>query len=218
MSDAPYFLDDPRPIAAEAPYTFYLPSPAEIAAVAPGDLVQLIFRSLAPNPKWGAERMWVRVQSVDGDQLEGSLDTEPDAMPGVSLGDHVRFERHNIISIIWSDDRAEEPPRPPPPKREYLERCMVDRCVIEDGFQVHYLYREERDPEFEEGDKYPDSGWRIRGDYRGLSDEETEERRAMYVGLAAVLNIDDSWLHLIDAPVGSAFIRDWENDRFVASE
>lgn len=218
MSEETYFLDDPRPIAAEAPYTFYLPSASEVAAVAPGDQVQLIFQSLAPAPKWGAERMWVTVESADGNRLEGRLDTIPDDMPGVALGDHVRFERHHVIGIIWGDDRTEKPPERPPPRREYLERCMVDRCIVDERVRVHYLYREAPDPEFEEGDEYPDSGWRIRGDYRGLTDAEMEERRAMYVGLAVVLNVDDSWLHLIDAPVGSAFIRDWENDRFVPSE
>jgi len=30
-----------------------------------------------------------------------------------------------------------------------------------------------------------------------------------------VLNQDDSWVHLIDQPEGSAFIRDWDKDQFV---
>jgi hypothetical protein len=94
---------------------------------------------------------------------------------------------------------------------------MVDSCVLDEGLGVHFLYREE--PDFgEEGDKYPDSGWRIRGDYRGVSDADIEARGGAYAALAAVLNVDDSWLHLIDAPIGSAFIRDWDSGEFVPEE
>lgn len=49
-----YTLDDPRPIAEGAPYTFYLPSTEEIAAVGPGDLVKLLFEEFqtASNSAW----------------------------------------------------------------------------------------------------------------------------------------------------------------------
>lgn len=67
------------------------------------------------------------------------------------------------------------------------------------------------DPE----DTYPDSGWRIRADWRGLTDDQHEARDAEYIALGKVLNVDDSWLHLIDAPTGARFIRDWETGLFV---
>ncbi|WP_423603110.1 immunity protein Imm33 domain-containing protein [Sphingomonas sp. MS122] len=66
----------------------------------------------------------------------------------------------------------------------------------------------------EPDDTYPDSGWRIRGDYRNISDTEVDEREAAYVALGAVLNRDDSWIRLIDEPVGARFIRNWETDAF----
>lgn len=60
------------------------------------------------------------------------------------------------------------------------------------------------------GDRFPDSGWRIRGDMRaGLG-----KRKAAYVALGAVLNRDDSWLHLIDEPIGARFEKDFETGRF----
>jgi hypothetical protein len=40
------------------------------------------------------------------------------------------------------------------------------------------------------------------------------ERGAAYVALGAVLNRDDSWLELIDAPIGSAFMRDFETGAY----
>lgn len=212
----PYRIDDPRPYALASPYTFFLPSDAELAAVSPGDMVKLIFRSETPDRQWDAERMWVTIESADGDRLQGRLDTQPDDMPGVVPGDIVRFERHQIIACVWDEERAAPPPEPPV-RREYWDRCMVDSCVLEEGARVHYLYREERDPDLELGDRGPDSGWRIRGDYRGLPDEEIEAREGDYVALGAVLNVDDSWIDLIDAPVGAAFIRDWESDRFLPS-
>ena len=66
-----------------------------------------------------------------------------------------------------------------------------------------------------EGDKFPDSGWRIRGDTRGSLTEQLRSRKAAYVALGAVLNRDDSWLHLIDEPVGARFEKNFEKGVFV---
>lgn len=208
-----YTLDDPRPLAVESPYTFWLPSAEELAALAPGDLVKLIFRPIERGRKWGAERMWVTIEHAEGEALEGRLDNDPEDMPGLSCGDRIRFERHQVIDRIWAEPRAAPPPQSVP-WRDYWDRCLVDRCITADGVPVHYLYREPPEP-LPEGAKYPDSGWRIRGDYRGLGDAEIAAREVDYVALGAVLNADDSWLHLIDSPVGSAFIRDWASGEFV---
>ena len=211
-----YEIDDPRPIAAEAPYTYFLPSENELLALGPGDLAKIVFRSLPPGREWGAERMWVLITMVEGDLLTGTLDNTPSDMPQLRAGDTVRFKRSDVISLLWSEERTVPPP-PTPERRDYWERCFVERCVVDDGEGVYYLYREEPDPDDPE-DTYPDSGWRIRGDFRGLDDEAIEARPIYYLALGAVLNHDDSWLHLIDAPVGSAFIRDEETGRFEPCE
>lgn len=207
-----YEIDDPRPIAADAPYTYFLPSENELLALAPGDQVKLPFRSIPPGPKFEAERMWVTITAVDGDRISGELDNRPFDMPQIRLGDPVSFRRSNVIDILWSDHRAVPPPLAPP-RREYWDRCLVDESVLYDGAKVHYLYREEPDLAGDD-DKYPDSGWRIRGDWREASDQQVDEREFAYVALGAVLNRDDSWLTLIDAPIGSAFIRNWETGKF----
>jgi hypothetical protein len=124
----------------------------------------------------------------------------------------VTFQRHHVIDCIWSDERQERPPAPPS-RRDYWDRCLVDRCVTDDRIPVHFLYREVPDLA-EDDDEYPDSGWRIRGDYRGLADEEIDARECQYIAIGPVLNVDDSWLHLVDAPIGSRFIRNWETSEF----
>lgn len=208
-----WWVDDPRQIAREAPYTFFLPHEAELAALSPGDLVKLTFRAWPQSREWDAERMWVIVTEAGPDGLVGALDNFPSDMPQLKPGKRVRFQRHQVIDL----EIVEESRRPEGlvARRQYWERCLVDQVVLSEGVAVAYLYREEPEP-MEEGETYPDSGWRIRGDYRGLSHEEIDAREMSYVALGAVLNRDDSWLPLIDAPVGAAFLRDFETDRYVA--
>jgi len=206
-----FTLDDPRPIAAAAPYTYFLPQAERLAAIQSGDSVKLIFRPTASGTKWDAERMWVQVRAVDGERLSGVLDNDPDDIPGLEVGAVVSFCSWHVIAIQFADDRAEPPPYDN--SREYWERCMVDSGVLDGSLQVDYLYREE--PALSEPDEYPDSGWRIRGDMRASTDEEVDGRDPAYVPVGAVLNKDDSWLHLIDEPIGSAFRRDFASGTYV---
>jgi hypothetical protein len=211
-----YRVEDPRPIAESAPYTFFLPSENELLAVAPGDLVKLTLVGLPGGHNYEAERMWVKVTGVADDDLTGSLENEPFELHQLRIGDSIRFNRFQVIDIIWSQDRTQAPPSAPPHK-EYWDRCLVDRCVVDEAVPVYYLYREEPDMS-EPEDKYPDSGWRIRGDYRGLSDDVLEGWDQEYIALGKVLNADDSWLHLIEAPIGSAYIRNTDTGEFIACE
>ncbi|USI78571.1 DUF2185 domain-containing protein [Sphingopyxis sp. USTB-05] len=211
-----YRIDDPRPTAAGAPYTYYLPSENELLAVAPGDLVKIIFESIPPSDEWGAERMWVIVTAADGDELTGTLDNNPADMPQLEYGDIVQFRRGYIIDIDWAKDRLVPPPSGPE-RRWYWERCFVDDQILDGRLKVEYLYREEPDPP-RDGDKFPDSGWRFRCDTRNLTDEEYNSPSFSYIAVGKVLNKDDSWLHLIDEPVGSAFLRDWSTGKFVPTE
>ena len=207
-----YVLVDPRPIAAGAPYTFFLPNADEIAAIASGDLAQLMFEHVPAGHEWGVERMWVKVDSSDANELTGTLANKPfEATASVREGDPVTFERHHVIGIRWAN--PETAPRPST-YREYWERCLVDDCVLDGTEPIEFIYREEPDMQ-EEGDKYADSGWRVRGRMGDATDEEADARVPQYVAIGAVLNRDDSWVQFVDAPVGTRLMRDFETNIYV---
>ncbi|MCQ8183856.1 DUF2185 domain-containing protein [Parvularcula sp. BGMRC 0090] len=205
-------IDDPRPTQESSPYTFFLPDPRRLEQVGVGDHVKLTFLPTADDGNVPAERMWVRVTAREGSSLSGELDNIPDKLVSVSLGDPVQFSDWNVIDIQFADKERDQSFRFP--RKRYFERCLVDQCVLDGSAKVHFVYREQ--PYMgQPSDRYPDSGWKIRGDWRGLTDEEVEARKACYVALGIVLNKDDSWLHLIEEGTGSRFIRDWMSGNFV---
>jgi hypothetical protein len=208
-----YVLLDPRPIAAEAPYTFFIPNETERAAISTGDLVQLMFEHVPTGQEWGVERMWVVVNGINAGEITGTLVSNP-SEPSASIrgGDQITFTSHLVIGISWAN--PETAPRSTT-RRDYWERCWVDDCVLDGSRPVGFLYREEPDSG-QEGDKYPDSGWRIRGRVINESNDEYDGRTAQYVAIGAVLNEDDSWLHLLDAPIGARLIRDFQTNTYVA--
>lgn len=193
----------------EAPYTYFLPHPDQIAALRVGDMVKLLFEYDGEVEEYGGERMWVSVDRIDGCEFEGQLLSDP-CENHIAKGDRVRFRREDILDFRFGDDRPE--PKVPP-RREYWDRCLVDECVLYSDVPVEYLYREEPDLA-DENDEYPDSGWRVRGRQGDTSDDGMDDRKPAYVALGAILNRDDSWLHLIDAPIGSRFIRDFETGEY----
>jgi hypothetical protein len=206
-----YKLIDPRPLVKENPYTYFVPTPKQLADIAPGDKVYVTFKAVPRRPKWDAERMWVKVTEAAGPRLRGILDNHPDDLPALSKGDKVEFNRWHVISLDWADPRIAA--RYTDGAREYWERCLVDQAVIDGKLKVEYLYREAPDMT-QKDDHYPDSGWRIRGDTRGAWDQDIQKREAAYVALGLVLNQDDSWLHLIDEPTGSAFERNYRTGKY----
>lgn len=205
-------VDDPRPGAKDAPYTFYLPDEHRLSLLEPGDLVQLVIRPVPANRKYGAERLWVEVLTANGDRMSGALRTQPLDMPQLKPDDIISFCRWHVVDFEFaSEDR--DAYLPAPPSRQRWDRCLVDKEVLDGKARVGFIYREEPDMT-RDGDKYPDSGWRIRADVTQINGEELENPSPRYVALGAVLNKDDSWVHLIDEPVGARYFRNPETGLF----
>lgn len=194
-------IDDPRPVAAASPYTFWLPPAEHLEALRPGDLVKVIVRPHPCDRTFDAERMWFSVQKIEGDDIFATLVNVPTDMPQLKVGAELRLHKAQVVDIDWADGR-EQPPSVP--QKCYWDRCLVDSCIVDGSSLVDFLYREEPDMGAE-GEHYPDSGWRIRGSDEKIAEDEASGRAPQYVALGLVLNRDDRWLDLIDAPVGSAF-------------
>ncbi len=198
-------LDNADVLAAQYRYTFYKPSPAVIARLAPGDVVKLIFRfeSSAPDAP-AAERMWVIVDEVlPQGHFKGRLDNQPRHITDLRLGDAVAFEAYHIVNTQLEDDQDSLAER-------YALRCFVTRRVLDDGAPVGYFYREEPDGE-------DDSGWRITANDEDQAYMDDADNLA-YVSLGVVLNLDDSFVGLLDEPAGAAFVRDPDTGGFLACE
>lgn len=194
-------LDDPTDIASANKYTFYKPSPEVLAKVAVGEVVKLIFRGEGDGAdNVHVERMWVIVDVVHpGGRFEGRLDNDPYNIRGLQAGDPVSFEARHIIDTAHQD--------PHDFTAKYVKRAFITHRILRDGQPICFLYREAPDDE-------QDSGWRFTaGDE---TDEYMDDASNMsYVSLGAVLSKDDSVLHLLDEPEGSAFKRDEASRRFV---
>lgn len=194
-------LDDPTETAAANRYTFYKPSPEVLAKVAVGEVVKLIFRGRGDDADdVHVERMWVLVDAVHPDAcFEGRLDNDPRHIRGLQAGDPVSFEARHIINTEHRD--------PHDFTAKFIKRAFVTNRILLDGQAICFLYRESPDED-------QDSGWRFTaGDE---TDEYMEDTGNIgYVSLGAVLSRDDSVLHLLDEPAGSAFKRDEASGLFV---
>jgi hypothetical protein len=194
-------LENADDVAAQNKYTFFKSPREAIALVRPGDIVKLIFLFESSDPEApGAERMWVIVDRIDGDgRFFGRLDNQPRWIKDLNCGDDVAFGARHIINTPYdSDDNL---------VGRYIKRCYVTKRVLRDGAKVGYLYREAPDQD-------DDSGWRFTaGDE---SDEYMDDAdNAAYVSVGRVLSKDDSFIDLLDAPIGTAFERDRDTMVFV---
>jgi hypothetical protein len=196
-----WHLIDASAVAAEHKYTFYKPGHEEIEKVRPGEVVKLIFAFESEDPKAPrAERMWVQVESVDGHgSFTGRLDNDPKWIRDIAAGDLLSFKDIHIINTRHDNDDNLV--------NKYLPRCFVTNRVLYEGQRVGYLYREGPDRE-------DDSGWRITAGNES-ADYMNDAKNVSYVSLGAVLDRDDSILHLLEYPAGSTFERAADSEEFL---
>lgn len=204
-----WYLEDTRELADAEPYTFYVPSSEVIAAVQPGESVQLMFHYDGDDiDDEQVESLWVKVTEIDGDDYYGELETAPELIPELEVGDEIEFTSYHI-----TDTQRDDPV--PNIVEQYSQTCYVTASVLEDEQPVGALYRE-NPAEAEEA--MPDfSGWNIMA---GDEDDEYLDNADNwhYVSLGTVLNIDDRIIDLLDAPYDSEFEFDPEQDVFVEVE
>lgn len=197
-------LQDVTQIAADAPYTFYLPSHKTKSKLTGGNLVKLMFNCDVENENgWNAERMWVEIIQRKGNDFIGRLDNIPFYIPDLKLGDEICFQ---ALHIMQTDvEEVEEDI-----VEKYLPRCYVTSSVLRDKNPVRQLYRESPAE-----DEKNFSGWTL---YSGLEDDDYLEDgdNWHYVSLGAVLNIDDGFINLLDSPVDSEFAWDDNLNQFIA--
>lgn len=197
-----WFLANADELAAAHKYTFYKPSRELIAKLQPGDEVKLIFRFQSADPEApSGERMWVTVETVNGDgTFVGRLDNTPAWIEDLALGDPIVFDAAHIINTQHDDhDNLVE---------RYIKRCFVTRRILDEGARVGYLYREAPDRD-------EDSGWRFMAGDESQAYMDDADNLAL-VSLGALLSLDDSFVELLDAPEGAQFERDEITGGFVA--
>lgn len=86
----PVKLIDAQQIHKENPKTFEVPSKKELDAVKPGDDVKVCD---------GKERIWVKVQRIEGQKLYGYFDNVG-FNPAMKLGGAVEFEKKHVYDIF----------------------------------------------------------------------------------------------------------------------
>lgn len=97
---------------AEHPDTFEIPSADEVDALQVGDLVKLMFEvqgTIRGEYQNRAERMWVIITRIDGDDFVGELDNDPFSFRRLMAGDTIRFSKRHIIDYSkrgWREERA----------------------------------------------------------------------------------------------------------------
>ncbi|MFI2752917.1 hypothetical protein ACGIF2_05725 [Cellulomonas sp. P22] len=73
-----------------------LPSDEVTDRLAPGDTVKLVFERRWPIR---TERMWVRLEEVDGEHLVGRLDNVPFYLRRPRYGDRVVLTREHVLEV-----------------------------------------------------------------------------------------------------------------------
>lgn len=201
-------LENAVQLQKEFPYTFYRPSDAIISRLKPEEAtVKLIFR-FEPYEEGqpAGERMWVIINSIDEEGVyTGTLDNDPYHIKDLKAGDKITFGKEHIIQYDTLDELDIEDENAGKVE-QYLKKCFISNHIMHEGYKIGRLYREESDEE-----EY--TGWTF------MSDFETQEyvddhNNLQYIAIGKVLNLDDSFINLLDAPVGSEFARDEETNLF----
>lgn len=192
-------LTDSEKLAQKHKYTFYKPSREITKNLVIGNLVKLTFEFDSSNSEHpSAERMWVEITEINGDNFKGKLDNHPFYLHELYAGDEIVFNHKHIIdhNLELSEPNLVD---------KYYDRCFVTNKILNEKAPINYIYREEPMENDEERD-YKDSGWRIlSGDESDVYLDDSDNTK--FVSLGAVLSIDDSFIDLLESEEGTSFER-----------
>jgi hypothetical protein len=90
-------LADADERARQHPGTFLIPPRARRERLRVGEQVKLAF--VGPGGAPGAERLWVKIHTVEPGRYAGTLQAAPFTLPGLERGDRVEFGPEHVIAI-----------------------------------------------------------------------------------------------------------------------
>jgi hypothetical protein len=96
------------------------------------------------------------------------------------------------------------------PLAEGLGGCIASDMITVDGRKVGYMYRDEPDNDI-------DSGWRFLAGSESDEYMDDADNHGAY-DVNTIANYDRDIIPLLDAPAGSAFMRDPRTGKFVEVE
>lgn len=96
-----YYLEDITIEHKRNPRIFMKPTVEELDGLKIGEMVRLLFVfNFTAEDNCRAERMWVEISEINGDQFKGYLTNQPIYIKDLQLGEIVEFKRNNIATII----------------------------------------------------------------------------------------------------------------------
>ena len=203
---------DPRPLAKQCPYLAGLPKVECLNMISKSDTVTVRFRWLErprrPYEHYHSEHVSLEVLSVTPNYFEGRM-TVPSDWPQPSSDVVIKFAKWAVTGVSFADPKYQ--PLAELPQEKYATGCLMDNYLVV-ARKVQHIFRDE--PKIWRNDKISaDSGWRVSTGSTFLDTGDVD-----YRPLYSALTCDNSWLHLIDQPVGSAFKRDEKTGLFIPDQ
>ena len=202
-------IEDPRPMAEKFRYHCALPSEECLNAIRQGDSVTV--KISLPNTVQLAtssnKNVSFEVLSVTSDSFKGLMRIPPD-WPASDSDILIELPKWAVKVVEFADPAYKHLAELP--RDKYPDWCLIhtwgDRLEELRLTDAEFLYRE-KPKTSPENETRPDSGWRVSRYSRPMADEDVYLDRVRYVPICVALDVDDSWLYLIDKPIGSAFKR-----------
>lgn len=194
-----FYLENVIEKNRQFPRTFLIPTQEEIDRLEIGNLIKLVFVMEEPQDNGcRAEKMWVKVISIEKNKFTGILDNEPYYLKSIKAGDIITFETKNIACIYG----------PKAPFNEKLFAIITKKAL--ESRQVNWVIR--TDDLVDE----QDSGWQL---FYGDESQEylDESGNGKIVSLEQILSFEPL-LESVFSSRGYAYEYSEEDNKFIEVE